>query len=527
MGHSAHMISSTTAPFNAPPHSKAHPASKAALGTGLRRYDDTERVALPSDIAAPPPEPENHNRSPPARHSGAGRNPETACRCTNRRTGYRPAPRYDDSEPGCAFAVTSRHHRPGAEQPQPKPHQPVIPAQAGIQKPRVLPHHAPHWYRPSPVRRTEPGCAFPSDIAAPPPEPEKPQPKPHRRHSGAGRNPESTSVAAPCAALGTGLRRYDDTEPGCAFPSDIAAPPPEPEKSQPNPTRPSFRRRPESRKPRVLPHHAPHWVPACAGTTTLNRLRLLQRHRGTTAGTENRNRSPTRPSFRRRPESRKPRLLPHHAPLWVPACAGTTTPNRVAPLEATSRHHRRNPNNRRRSPTARHSGAGRNQCSARVRSDALVGTAAKIRHRSSPEQNESLHRNPLNQGLPPGFPNRKTPLTPRRFGREHVHDQADHCFLVGRVRFGNQQRECSQPDVVDHRLARIIQQAAVAVEEVDEQEGSAALVAVRERMVLDDEGAGAPPWPPRSGRPARRTRSGPGCRAVRRRRRRARGRRGR
>ena len=117
---------------------------------------------------------------------------------------------------------------------------------------------------------------------------------PPARHSGAGRNPESTCVAAPCAAPGTGLRQHDDTEPGGAFPSDIAAPPPEPEKPQPKP-------------------HPPV-IPAQAGI-------------------------------------QKTRLLPHHAPLWVPACAGTTTPNRVAPLEATSRHHRRNPNNRRRSPT--------------------------------------------------------------------------------------------------------------------------------------------------------------------------------
>ena len=128
---------------------------------------------------------------------------------------------------------------------------------------------------------------------------------PPARHSGAGRNPESTCVAAPCAAPGTGLRQHDDTEPGGAFPSDIAAPPPEPEKPQPKPHPLVIPAQAGSEKPRVSLHQPPHWVPACADTTTVSRVApfaVTSRHPGREPN--NRSRSLTSPSFRRRPESR-------------------------------------------------------------------------------------------------------------------------------------------------------------------------------------------------------------------------------
>ena len=129
---------------------------------------------------------------------------------------------------------------------------------------------------------------------------------PPARHSGAGRKREAACVAAPTAALGTGLRRYDDSEPGCAFCSDVAAPRPGAEQPQPKPHQPVIPAQAGIQKPRVLPHHAPHWVPAFAGTTKLNRVApfpVTSQHHG--QAPNKRRRSPTRSSFRRRPESRK------------------------------------------------------------------------------------------------------------------------------------------------------------------------------------------------------------------------------
>ena len=70
---------------------------------------------------------------------------------------------------------------------------------------------------------------------------------------------------------------------------------------------------------------------------------------------------------------------------------------------------------------------------------------------------------------------------------EHVHDQSNQRFLLFRVGLCNQQRHGREPSVVDLRLAPRIDQAAIAMQEIDEQEGTATLVAVRERMILDDE----------------------------------------
>ena len=70
---------------------------------------------------------------------------------------------------------------------------------------------------------------------------------------------------------------------------------------------------------------------------------------------------------------------------------------------------------------------------------------------------------------------------------QHVHDQADHGVFVGRGGFGDQQGQCGEADVVDHRLAGAVEQAAVAVEKIDKQEGAAAFVAIGKRVVLDDE----------------------------------------
>ena len=68
-----------------------------------------------------------------------------------------------------------------------------------------------------------------------------------------------------------------------------------------------------------------------------------------------------------------------------------------------------------------------------------------------------------------------------------MNDQADQHVLVLRIRFGDQQGQRGQSDIVDDRGARGVEEPVVAVQEVDEKKGSAALVAVGEGMVLHDE----------------------------------------
>src|SRR6185312_16093196 len=67
-----------------------------------------------------------------------------------------------------------------------------------------------------------------------------------------------------------------------------------------------------------------------------------------------------------------------------------------------------------------------------------------------------------------------------------VHHQPNHHLLVLGRGFGYQQSQRREPHVVDDRLASA-QQAAVAVQELDEKEGADALVAVGEGMILDHE----------------------------------------
>jgi hypothetical protein len=70
--------------------------------------------------------------------------------------------------------------------------------------------------------------------------------------------------------------------------------------------------------------------------------------------------------------------------------------------------------------------------------------------------------------------------------REHVHDQVDHHFLVLGQGLRHQEGQCRQAHVVDHRLASP-EQSPVAVEEIDQQEGTNTLVAVGKGMILDDK----------------------------------------
>ena len=56
-----------------------------------------------------------------------------------------------------------------------------------------------------------------------------------------------------------------------------------------------------------------------------------------------------------------------------------------------------------------------------------------------------------------------------------------------RIGFGHQQRQRGQPHVVDDGFALCIEQPPIAVQEIHEQEGAAALVAIGKRVVLDHE----------------------------------------
>ena len=137
----------------------------------------------------------------------------------------------------------------------------------------------------------------------------------------------------------------------------------------------------------------------------LNRVAPSQRHRGTTAGT--RKTTTEAPPARHSGAGRNPETACVAAPnaALVPAFAGTTTPNRVTPLEATSRHHRRNPKNRNRSPT-RPSFRRRPESSAALgsvapswwaRPRAAAPLDSQTERNTSPERTQSMPATPLYQ----------------------------------------------------------------------------------------------------------------------------------
>ena len=344
-------------------------------------------------------------------------------------------------------------------------------------------------------------------------------------------------ASASKAALGAGLRRYDATEPGGAFPSDIAAPPPEPENHNRSPTHSSSGAGRNQNRVRCCTMR--RTGPACAGTTTLNRVAPSSDIAAPPPGPK----PPPSPTARHSGAGRNPktRLLPHHAPHHAePGYASCSwrhhrrNPNKPPPSPPSVIPAQANParlfthcctgylpapvddvndwpasakNRNRHAPhppvipaQAKKSTSVAAPCAAWV--TGLRPTPERLRllkrHRGTtagtafPEQPppekpptrptrssfrrgpESVQRlgpvatsgrqnpaplksrteriaspNPLNRGLPP-VSQARTPL-PARFRASMFRDQADHCFLVGRVRFGNQQRERSQPDVVDHQ----------------------------------------------------------------------------
>ena len=70
---------------------------------------------------------------------------------------------------------------------------------------------------------------------------------------------------------------------------------------------------------------------------------------------------------------------------------------------------------------------------------------------------------------------------------QHVHNESDKgVFLRGRG-FGHQQGECGQAGIVDDGVPVCVEQAAVLVQEINKQEGAAALIAVGKGMVFHDK----------------------------------------
>ena len=69
---------------------------------------------------------------------------------------------------------------------------------------------------------------------------------------------------------------------------------------------------------------------------------------------------------------------------------------------------------------------------------------------------------------------------------QHVHNESDKgVFLRGRG-FGHQQGECGQAGIVDDGVPVCTEQAAVLVQEINKQEGAAALIAVGKGVVFHD-----------------------------------------
>ena len=92
---------------------------------------------------------------------------------------------------------------------------------------------------------------------------------PAARHSGAGRNPETTPGTAPPAQTGI---------------------------------------------PRPKPHQTPHWLPACAGTTESSAVALAEPHRSTTVEHSKRPRKPKTPVIPAKAGIQNPHPVPRHTP---------------------------------------------------------------------------------------------------------------------------------------------------------------------------------------------------------------------
>ena len=169
-----------------PRSSETPPSGRALLVTGLRRCDGITR-GCPYQATS-----QHHGKeqqtsieAPAARHSGAGRNPETTRDiATPAQTGTpRPKPHQTlHWVPACAGTTVSNECALSGGRAAPtvdhrhrhrEPHTAVIPAKAGIQKPRPPQHHPPRQAsrvrspikrpttcRPAPVRRIERGRAF-------------------------------------------------------------------------------------------------------------------------------------------------------------------------------------------------------------------------------------------------------------------------------------------------------------------------------------------------------------------------------
>ena len=68
-----------------------------------------------------------------------------------------------------------------------------------------------------------------------------------------------------------------------------------------------------------------------------------------------------------------------------------------------------------------------------------------------------------------------------------MHDETDKRVFLCRSRFGNKQGQGCEAGVVDDGLTVSAEQAVVAVQEIHEQEGAAAFVAIGKGVILYDK----------------------------------------
>src|SRR5690606_29914915 len=70
---------------------------------------------------------------------------------------------------------------------------------------------------------------------------------------------------------------------------------------------------------------------------------------------------------------------------------------------------------------------------------------------------------------------------------QHIHNQFDQRFFLLGVGFRHQQRQRRQAGIVDHWLPGGIEETGVTMQEIHEQKGAAAFVAVSEWVILHDK----------------------------------------
>lgn len=70
---------------------------------------------------------------------------------------------------------------------------------------------------------------------------------------------------------------------------------------------------------------------------------------------------------------------------------------------------------------------------------------------------------------------------------QHIHDQADQHILVFGVRFRHKEGQRGEAHIIDNQCSILSHQTAIPVQKVQKEQRRTAFVAIRKRMILDDE----------------------------------------